>query len=130
MRSQSGFNIYWILSILVMGLIYLFSSFPLPTELPSSPFADKLVHLLAYGVLASLIYFAREKSRVIFHPIFIPFVIAFLHGVSNEIHQHFVPGREADVFDVLADALGALVFPLGIHVKKHGRGIKLPNKNR
>lgn len=130
MRSQSGFNIYWILSILLMGLIFLFSSFPPPMELPSFPFADKLIHLLAYGLLASLIYFAREKSQSIFHSIFIPFLIVFLYGVSDEIHQHFVPGREADVFDALADALGAFAFPLGIHVKKYGRAKKSPNENR
>lgn len=130
MKWQSRFNIYWIISLLYMGLIFLFSSFPRPMGHPSFPFADKLVHLLAYGLLASLIYFAREKSQAIFHPIFIPFLIAFLYGVSDEIHQHFVPGRESDVFDALADALGAFVFPLGIHTKKYRRGIKLPNKDR
>lgn len=129
MKSQSGFIIYWILSILVMGLIFLFSSFPPPMEL-SFLFAGKPIHLLAYGVLASLIYFAREKSRALFHPIFIPFLIAFLYGISDEIHQHFVPGREADVFDALANALGAFVFPLGIHAKKYGWMIKSSNKNR
>ncbi len=129
MKLPLGLNIYWILSILVMGLIFVFSSFPSPMEIPSFTSADKLVHLLAYGVLASLIYCAREKSRAILHPIFIPFLIAFLYGVSDEIHQYFVPGREADVFDALANALGAFVFPLGIHAKKHGWKIKPPNRN-
>jgi len=113
-----------------MGLIFLFSSFPQPMELPSFSSADKLVHLLAYGLLASLIYFAREKSRATFHPIFIPFLIAFLYGLSDEIHQYFVPGRDADVFDALANAVGAFVFPLGIHAKKYGRRTTLPNKNQ
>jgi VanZ family protein len=97
---------------------------------PFFPFADKLVHLLAYGLLASLIYLAREKSRATFHPIFIPFLIAFLYGLSDEIHQYFVPGRDADVFDALANAVGGFVFPLGIHAKKHGWRIKPPNRNR
>lgn len=130
MRSRRGFNIYWIISFLYMGLIFLFSSFPPPMGPPSFPFDDKLAHLLAYGLLASLIYFAREKSRATFHPIFIPFLIAFLYGLSDEIHQYFVPGREADVFDALANAVGAFVFPLGIHAKKHGRRTRLPNKNQ
>jgi len=121
---QLRLNIYWIISVLYMGLIFLFSSFPPPMELSSSPFADKLVHLLTYGLLASLIYFAREKSRAIFHPIFIPFLIAFLYGLSDEIHQHFVPGREANLFDALANAVGAFVFLLGIHAKKYGWRIK------
>lgn len=33
---------------------------------------------------------------------------AILHGVLDEIHQFFVPGRTCSVFDVLLDACGAL----------------------
>jgi VanZ family protein len=32
---------------------------------------------------------------------------AALFGLSDEIHQSFVPFRTADAWDVLADALGA-----------------------
>ena len=130
MNWQSRFNIYWIISLLYMALIFLFSSFPPPMELPSFSFADKLAHLLEYGLLASLIYFALEKSQANFHPIFIPFLIAFLFGVSDEVHQYFVPGRDADVIDAVADAMGSFVFPLGIHAIKYGRWIGLPNKYR
>ena len=130
MNWQSRFNIYWIISLLYMGLIFLYSSFPQPMELPSFSFAEKLAHLLEYGLLASLIYFALEKSQVNFHPIFIPFLIAFLYGVSDELHQYFVPGRDADVFDAVADAVGSFIFPLGIHAIKYGRSIRWPNKYR
>ncbi|MGB5337658.1 MAG: VanZ family protein [Gammaproteobacteria bacterium] len=29
--------------------------------------------------------------------------------MSDELHQLFVPGRSADIFDVLADAVGGLL---------------------
>ncbi|MGB5540538.1 MAG: VanZ family protein, partial [Gammaproteobacteria bacterium] len=32
-----------------------------------------------------------------------------LYGVLDEIHQYFVPGRQADVLDVLADVSGGLL---------------------
>jgi len=32
-----------------------------------------------------------------------------LYGILDEIHQYFVPGRSADVYDALADASGALL---------------------
>jgi len=105
-----------------MGLIFILSSFPPPMELPLFSFADKLAHLLEYGVLASLIYFALKKSQATVHPIFIPFLIAFLYGVSDEIHQYFVPGRDADLFDAVANGVGAFVFPLGIHAIEQGTG--------
>jgi VanZ family protein len=113
-----------------MGLIFLFSSFPPAMDLPPFSFADKLAHLLEYGLLASLIYFALKKSQANFHPIFIPFLIAFLYGVSDEIHQYFVPGRDANVFDAVADAVGSFVFPLGIHAVKYRTWTRLPNKER
>jgi branched-subunit amino acid transport protein AzlD len=122
MNWRSRFNVYWIISVLYMGLIFILSSFPPPMELPAFSFADKLAHLLAYGVLASLIYLALKKSQVSFHPISIPFLIAFLYGVSDELHQYFVPGRDADPFDAVANGVGAFVFALGIHAIEHGSG--------
>jgi len=122
MNWWSRFNVYWIISVLYMGLIFILSSFPPPMELPSFSFADKLAHLLEYGVLASLIYFALKKSRASVHPIFIPFLIASLYGVSDELHQYFVPGRDADLLDAVANGVGAFVFPLGIHALEHGSG--------
>ncbi len=35
------------------------------------------------------------------------------YGLSDEIHQAFVPTREADVWDVLADSLGACLATIG-----------------
>ena len=34
-------------------------------------------------------------------------VVAVVYGISDEWHQHFVPGRTSDVLDLLADAVGA-----------------------
>ena len=34
-------------------------------------------------------------------------VSASLYGISDEVHQSFVPFREAEVADVIADMLGA-----------------------
>ena len=128
MNWWSRLNGYWIMSLLYMGLIFVFSSFPLPMKAPSFLLADKLVHLLEFGLLASLIYFALKKSGVSSHPIFIPFLIASLYGISDEIHQYFVPGRDTDLFDAVANAVGSLVFPLGIHAITHGRGERLAKK--
>lgn len=119
MKSQPRLNTYWIVSCVVMGLIFLISSFPAPEELSVFPRADKLYHILEYGLLASFIYLAREKSRASIYPILIPFLIASLYGISDEMHQYFVPGRQADMFDALADAAGGFFFPLGIHAIRH-----------
>jgi len=35
-------------------------------------------------------------------------VSASFYGISDEIHQYYVPSRNADILDVIADILGAL----------------------
>jgi len=36
------------------------------------------------------------------HIVFV-FTIGFLFAISDEVHQYFVPGRNADIFDLLVD---------------------------
>ncbi len=35
--------------------------------------------------------------------------LASLYGISDEIHQIFVPDRVADIYDVIADILGSMI---------------------
>jgi VanZ family protein len=68
--------------------------------------ADKIVHFLAFGLLATVtlralrIDSARSRAAV-------AVLLVSLFGASDELHQHFTPGRSCDVFDWLADTLGA-----------------------
>lgn len=61
---------------------------------------DKLIHLAEYGVLAALLLRAT-------HSVPVSLLTATLYGVSDEVHQYFVPGRSASVYDALADLAGA-----------------------
>ncbi len=63
--------------------------------------ADKVGHAAAYAVLGALLTLATGR-------VWLALLLATLFGVTDEIHQYFVPGRQADVFDVVADAVGAL----------------------
>ena len=70
---------------------------------------DLLLHALAYGLLAGLLYLSMKHSGVSRYLIVTSFVIVVLYGISDEIHQYFVSGRNADIWDVVADATGGLV---------------------
>lgn len=61
---------------------------------------DKVLHLVEYGVLAALLLRATDKPAL-------SLLIAGLYGVSDEVHQYFVPGRSASVYDAIADVAGA-----------------------
>ena len=117
-------NIYWILSLLYMVLIFILSSYTIPIKTPSFSFFDKTAHIVEYGILASLIHLALRDRNVTKHKLFaLAFMIAFLYGVSDEVHQYFVPGRNADIFDVLANGVGAFCFLTLIQILSYQRSV-------
>ena len=104
-------TIYWLPLIAYCGFIYLQSSYPSPEELPSFEFSDKLMHFGAYAVMGVLFYRAYQTLplKTNFQSIvLLSMISASLYGVSDEIHQAFVPERDGSFGDVIADVLGAV----------------------
>ena len=98
----------WGPAILWFVLIFVLSS---QSTLPSPDHVtDKQAHAFTYGVLAVLCLMGLTGwrwRRVAGASLLAAFVIAVVYGVSDEVHQSFVPGRSPDVADVVADAAGA-----------------------
>ena len=95
--------------LLVMGLIFYFSSLPDPGG-PPGGISDKTAHFLIYAALgASLIRALAGGRSAAMTPTTILAAVALstLFGVSDEIHQYFTPPRTPDILDVAADAAGA-----------------------
>ncbi len=101
----------WFPLIAYCIFIFFQSSHPTPQEIPSFRFMDKMLHIAAYAVLAILFYRAyqtlpiRHNQRLL---VVLSILSASLYGISDEIHQYFVPFREADIFDGIADIIGAI----------------------
>ena len=78
---------------------------------------DKLLHFLIYGLFALIslsalhewTLFSRSKRRQFYLSI-IALGLTLLYGSLDEIHQAFVPYRNASLADLSADFLGALFF--------------------
>ena len=106
---------YWVPVGLYAGLIVTLSSMSTPqTHLPSwfDGISDKIWHALEYAVLAILCHRAflyGTGSRMSAYAVPLAMVTAILFGATDEIHQYFVPLREADGLDLLADATGAIL---------------------
>lgn len=112
---------------------YLSSREELPSVFPTLFFgagSDKVMHALEYALAGFLV--ARAYAHL-----WIPqrwgtlvavsaFTVLVL-GALDEYHQSFVPGRDANLFDLYADvvggAVGAVVYALGrYHPGKAGAG--------
>ena len=112
---------YWVPVIVYAGLIFFLSDQSYPEKyvpIFTFPGGDKLDHALEYSVLGVLCYRAFRyaagewASR---YALLLAIVAAFGYGVSDEVHQYFVPLREADVWDILADTVGASIGASGWH---------------
>ena len=99
----------WLPVIFWMALIFFLSSQPSVTISESQILEFiffKSLHLLEYGVLFFLIYRATEKNLLL------SFILTIVYGISDEIHQLFVPTREGRFWDVLIDGAGAFLASL------------------
>ena len=106
---------YWGPVLAYAFLIFFLSSQSTPSQyIPGllQGISDKILHALEYGLLAILLYRALTHTIDTKWPMTLSIFMALGYGLSDEIHQWFVPQRESDIFDVLADGFGAslLVF--------------------
>ncbi len=99
-------------ALIYMALIFALSSRPAPGFIEQWPIllGMKLVHLVEYGALAGLWTFGLLRSTTWppRHALACSVALTFAWGVTDEVHQAFVPGRTpaaADAFTNLAAAL-------------------------
>jgi VanZ family protein len=75
------------------------------------PGVDKLVHFTVYGLLGAACAFGLTRSCSVraARMALAAAAMAAAYGATDEAHQLFVPHRSFDWFDLVADAVGALV---------------------
>jgi len=116
----------WILDYLPllfwMGLIFFLSaqSQLVKFERPLSAILFfKTAHVVTYAILAFLWWRALSAKRAITWRVLLSaWLLTTLYGLTDEIHQSYVPGRTARFADVLFDASGALAMILMIRIIK------------
>jgi len=74
-------------------------------------FQDKFIHAIAYAALSFFlagalqnIWLKEGRKKLL-----ITCLIVILYGITDEWHQYYTPGRHADIYDVIADAVGAVL---------------------
>ena len=93
------------------GVIFYLSQIP-GVDVPPLFFdMDKLMHAIVFGILGFFALGAMnspDNRHRLYQPwLAVGLVIAY--GVLDEFHQHFVPGRTPDIYDVMADAAGGMI---------------------
>ena len=108
-RQDWLFLASWVLVISYMGIIFFFSA---QSNL-SMPYGfsqgDFFLHMVEYGVLGFLLSWAFVNSGMVRRLTFYVFLVGLFYGMTDELHQYFVPERNASLLDVSADGLGCLI---------------------
>lgn len=116
--------VFWILSLAVMVMIFIFSSatgeeseavsqnllskiIEFIGNYVSHNFLRKLAHFCEFAALGfcvtGAVHFTFGKRKF-----YIPLIPCILYAVSDEVHQHFVPERACRVFDMFVDTCGIM----------------------
>lgn len=109
----------WRFALAYMALIFVISSFEV--DVPGAryfPLGDKGIHLVEYAVLGWLCAAASSRtwpSAPAWRAAAFAVFVSALWGLSDEIHQAFVPGRFSELSDVVADLCGSAVGVAGRH---------------
>jgi VanZ family protein len=115
---------YLLAVVAYCAFIYQESSGPIPMQADQSiPGIDKVAHALLYGGLAALVSLGMRRSSRAYAPraqFYLPILFAFLYGISDEIHQYYVPSRNFDPWDVAANTAGAILLQYWLCVRRWG----------
>jgi VanZ like family len=103
-RPVDRFQTAWLPVIACATLIFVLSGIPsLSTGLGTWDLGlRKLAHVTIYALLGALLLRALERQLA-------SVAAGIAYAVSDELHQHFIPGRSGAPLDVVFDALGICV---------------------
>lgn len=109
-----------------IGIVFLLLSLPgnkFPKQEIDFPI-DKLVHIILFASLVFSFLYYYEKSSIAFFKTnrakAYTLLLCILYGIGMEFYQkYYVPSREFEIADMLADAIGVLIaLPLFEWIKK------------
>jgi VanZ family protein len=114
-RQSVRIWLYWLPVLAYAGLIFWLSSQsrpPGPTIWLLQQLGDKVLHAIEYGIMGILCFRAFRHAagtRAARSALLLAVAAATVYGVTDEIHQVFVPMREPDALDVVMDFIGAVI---------------------
>ena len=124
-----------ILSLAYIAGIFFLADSPVVSDLaPFNPYS--LLHIPLYGILTILLIFSfppfqtnPDKQSDLFR-FQIAGLIALVVAIADEIHQAYIPSRNASITDVFLDFIGIILCILLIRRIQRNEKIPSPQNNR
>ncbi len=102
----------WVIFLSYGALIFFLSSLPSPEGPLLFPHFDKLVHAVEFAIFSFLFHHALKSSfpnHRLASRLAVVVAGSLFYAVTDEIHQMFVPTRQADPADLTADGVGIVM---------------------
>ena len=99
-------KISWTITFMIAVIMFYVSSWEnVPSVIPTFSLNACLYHLLSYFFLGAFLLISVVKGKFLY--LSLPAALsAVIYGVTDEIHQLFVPGRSCSIGDLGLDSLG------------------------
>lgn len=112
LKERKGLLVYLPLAIYWL-VIFIATSIPIDPMPKLFNAQDKFEHFAAYFILEILLaltlHFQNKFIKLKQNPILFSLILLTLYAALDEIHQYFIPGRYADIFDWSADVVGGIL---------------------
>ena len=107
-----------VLTLYCFLIFWLSSQSSLPTPMLFEH-QDKIHHMGAYFVMGILAWrFFKDYLTTTLSLFIVSLCFCSIYGASDEWHQSYVSGREADILDWMADTLGAAIALTTLYLAK------------
>ena len=101
-------KISWTITIIIAITIFYLSSKTFQGPPGGVSYFSIFYHFLAFFYLSFFLLISLIKGKINKNLLIFGLIIVILYGISDEIHQYFVPGRASTISDVLTNSAGIL----------------------
>ncbi|MEK6872515.1 MAG: VanZ family protein [Nanoarchaeota archaeon] len=105
-------GISWLVTVIIAVLIFYISSLTFPAG-GGTGYLSYIYHFTVFSYLALFLLISITKGKKSKSLLILGVVLAIIYGISDEIHQYFVPGRYSSFKDILINSIGVLIISIG-----------------
>ena len=97
-----------LITVIIAITIFYISSLTFPAG-GGTGYLSYVYHFTAFSYLVLFLLISLTKGNPTKNLMIIGIIIVITYGISDEIHQYFVPGRYPSFKDILINSLGILI---------------------
>lgn len=127
--ERNSFFAWTFVIIIAVGIFYVSSLQGGQTGSGGKSIIPIVYHISAFFALALFLFIASLRGEKNAGIIIFALLVAIFYGISDEIHQIFVPGRSSSLGDVFLDSIGIfyafMIYAISLQYREIKNGKKL-----